>query len=77
MTQTQIPQIICDEENYNYFAIVVFILAFIIFRSFKTEKNQKIQKKKLENSKKFLERFKEENEEFFCGEFFAKDSKES
>ncbi len=61
-------QIIQDEENFNYFAIIIFIVAMIYFRFFKNtnkDENQKIKKKKCENSKKYLERFKEENEEFF------------
>jgi hypothetical protein len=61
-------QIIQDEENFNYFAIIIFIVAMIYFRFFKNtnkDENQKIKNKKCENSKKYLERFKEENEEFF------------
>ena len=70
-------QIIQDEESYNYFAIIIFFAAIIYFKFIKKTKdieNQKIKNKKLENSKKYLERFNEENEEFFIKAFLMKEN---
>ena len=64
--------IICDDQNNNYFAIIVFVISFTFFRYLtKEDRNKKM--KKLENSKKYLNRYQAENEDFFYGDFIIQE----